>query len=98
MLSITDLLDFIDLDVETVRAVSHATGLAAEESAVLAQQLLSSAQGLSVLHHMFLDQIADAEANFHWSREKEMRRAYAYFSRKYPLPGVSRIDSGARGE
>ena len=95
MLSITDLLDFIDLDVETVRAVTHATGLGTEESAALARQLLSSAQGLSVLHHMFIDQIAEAEAGFHWSREKEMRRAYAYFSRKYPLPAVSRIDREA---
>ena len=82
MLSITDLRDFIDLDVETVRAVESATGLSEALSATLARQLLGSANGLSILHHMFCDQIADASAG----QALELRRAYAYFSRKYPLP------------
>jgi len=98
MLSITDLLDFIDLDVETVRAVSHATGHSAEESAALAKQLLATEQGLSILHHMFHDQIADASANFRWSHEREVRKAYAYFSRKYPLPRIARIAAGEGGD
>lgn len=89
MLSITDLLDFIDLDVETIRAVKHATGLSEEDAATLARQLLATEQGIAILHHMFRDQIADAEATFQVSRENEVRRAYAYFSRKYPLPRMA---------
>lgn len=88
MLSITDVKDFIDLDKETVYAVHQALGLSAVETIAMARQLLSSETGLIVLHHMFRDQIADAEANFQSSRETEMRQAYAYFSRKYPLPHV----------
>jgi hypothetical protein len=86
MISIIDVKDFIDLDKETVFAVHQALGLPAGETLTLARQLLSSETGLTILHHMFRDQIADAEANFQASREHEIRQAYAYFSRKYPLP------------
>lgn len=88
MISIIDVKDFIDLDKETVYAVNQALGLPADEAIALAHQLLASETGLIVLHHMFRDQIADAEGKFQVSREKEMRRAYAYFARKYPLPHV----------
>ena len=86
MLSITDLLDFIDLDKETVHVVTRATGLADAEGTTLARQLLSSQPGIHTLHHMYRDQIAEAGARFDLSREKELRRAYTYFSRKYPMP------------
>lgn len=88
MISITDVKDFIDLDKETVFAVHLALGLPADEAITLAYQLLASETGLIILHHMFRDQIADAEMNFLPSRENEIRQAYAYFSRKYPLPHV----------
>ena len=64
MLSITDIKDFIDLDRETVFIVTGATGLSPEESTLLARQLLASEQGLAILHHMFLDQIAAAADDF----------------------------------
>jgi hypothetical protein len=86
MLSITDLRDFIDLDHETVQAVNRATGLSDLESITLARQLLASERGISMLHHMFRDQIADASTRSDLSREQDLRRAYTYFARKYPMP------------
>jgi hypothetical protein len=88
VISIIDVKDFIDLDKETVFAVHQALGLPADEAICLAHQLLASETGLTILHHMFRDQIADARANFQATREHEIRQAYAYFSRKYPLPHV----------
>lgn len=88
MLSIIDVKDFIDLDKETVDAVYQTYGLPADETVALAQQLLSSESGLTTLHHMFRELIAEAEANFQSSRESEMRQAYAHFARKYPLPHI----------
>lgn len=88
MISIIDVKDFIDLDKETVFAVHQALGLPAEETITLAHQLLASETGLTILHHMFRDQIGQAVANFQPSREQDLRQAYAYFSRKYPLPHV----------
>lgn len=88
VISITDVKDFIDLDKETIFAVHQALGLPADEAITLARQLLANETGLIILHHMFRDQIADAEANFQSSHEYEIRQAYAYFSRKYPLPHV----------
>ena len=88
MISITDIKDFIDLDKETVFAVRLALGLPAAEAITLAHQLLANETGLIILHHMFRDQIADAEMNHQPSREYEIRQAYAHFARKYPLPHV----------
>jgi ATP/maltotriose-dependent transcriptional regulator MalT len=86
MLSITDLQDFMDLDPETVEAVRKATGLSEAEAIALAQQLLESEKGIYTLHLMFRDLLADAAAKSDLPREQELRRAYAYFARKYPMP------------
>ncbi len=88
MLSIVDVKDFIDLDHETVYAVRHALGLPADDSIGLAKQLLATEGGLTVLHHMFRDLIAASEADFQSEHKKEIRQAYAHFSRKYPLPHI----------
>ncbi len=81
MLSITDILDFVDLDRETINVIGTATQLPSEETITLARQLLATEQGVSIVHHMYRDQIANASA----SRKKELHQAYLYFSRKYPL-------------
>jgi len=86
MLSITDLMDFIDLDVETIRIVNSATQLPVAESTILAKQLLATENGISILHHMFRDQIAAAAENVLFAEEMALRQAYKYFSRKYPIP------------
>lgn len=85
MLSIIDIKDYIDLDFETIEVVKKATRLPIEESIVLARQCLDTDHGRSLLHHMFLDQIADAAASYERALEAELRRAYRHFTRKYPL-------------
>ncbi len=85
MLSIIDIKDYIDLDFETIEVVKKATQLPIEESIVLARQCLDTDHGRSLLHHMFLDQIADAAARYERALEAELHRAYRHFTRKYPL-------------
>ncbi len=81
MLSITDILDFVDLDRETINVIATATQQPADEAITLARQLLATEQGVAIVHHMYCDQITGASA----SRQKELHQAYLYFSRKYPL-------------
>lgn len=88
MLSITDLKDFIDLDIETVRAVEAATALPEAQSTMIARQLLTTANGISIVHHMFRDLIAEAAEKLESARQGELSRAYSYFARKYPMPGL----------
>lgn len=86
MLSITDLLDFIDLDRETVQVVKDAAHLNEPEAIAMAEDLLKTQRGIYLLHQMFRDQISEAASRFYLSREKSLRRAYTYFARKYPMP------------
>jgi len=86
MLSITDLMDFIDLDMETIRIVNSATQLPVAEATSLAKQLLATEHGISILHHMYRDRIAAAAGNLLAAEEMALRQAYKYFSRKYPIP------------
>ncbi len=95
MLSVTDLLDFPDLDDETIHTVRRATHLPHADSASLALQLQATEKGVAILHHMFCDQIVDAVRSVQWSRESDLRRAYHDFSRKYPLP--QSFGAGLRG-
>ena len=88
MLSITDLMDFNDLDRETVQVVRDAHGLPDIEATELARELLKTKNGLYLLHSMFHDQIAAAGERGHTGREKSLLKAYAYFARKYPVPGM----------
>lgn len=85
MLSITDLLDFIDVDWETVQVVRNATGLPDDQAHGLARELLKTPQGLYLVHQMFLDQLSIAEKQFDFLRRRHLDKAYRYFSRKYPL-------------
>lgn len=84
MLSITDLRDFIDLDIETVHIVQDSAHLPPKEATSLARQLLASESGLAILHHMYRDQLAATDDRD--ARGEELRQAYRYFARKYPLP------------
>jgi len=89
MLSIIDLLDFMDLDRETVQIVNDATQVSDEEAAELAKGLLRSEQGIQLLHEMFRDQLAAATKQGQLRREQHLRKSYAYFCRKYPMPGLA---------
>lgn len=73
MLSITDLLDFIDLDKETVQVVDRATRLPDEEAAAMAAELLRTHRGIYLLHEMFKDQIAEAAAACEIVQERSLR-------------------------
>jgi len=86
MLSITDILDFIDLDRETVQLVGDASKLSGDEAVALAEDLLKTQRGIYTIHEMFRDEISKAAASFRIAREQRLRKAYAYFSRKYPMP------------
>jgi predicted HD phosphohydrolase len=86
MLSITDLLDFIDLDRETVQIVNDATQLPEAEATAMASELLRTHRGIYLLHEMFKDQIAEAAADHAISGNAVCAKTYAYFSRKYPIP------------
>jgi hypothetical protein len=86
MLSIIDLRDFIDLDNETVRIVNESTQLSDAQATTLARELLSTERGIHALHEMFREQIAEAASSHELFRERELRKAYAYFARKYPMP------------
>jgi len=86
MLSITDLKDFIDLDHETVQIVHEATKLPEGQAIALAVELLKTPRGIYSLHEMFRDQIKLAADRLQLSREQQLRKSYAYFSRKYPVP------------
>ncbi|MBS0367967.1 MAG: hypothetical protein JSS57_02080 [Proteobacteria bacterium] len=85
MLSITDLLDFIEVDWETVQVVRDATGLSDDQSHGLTKELLKTPQGLYLVHQMFRDQLSIAERQFDFLRKRHLNKAYSYFSRKYPL-------------
>ena len=89
MLSIIDLLDFMDLDRGTVQVVNDATRVSDAEATDLAKGLLMSEQGMQLLHEMFRDQLPAATQNRQISRERHLRKSYAYFCRKYPMPGLA---------
>ena len=88
MLSIIDVKDFIDLDHETVDAVRQALGLPTHDSIALAEKLLASEGGITILHHMFRDLIAASETDIQLQKAQEIKQAYAQFARKYPLPHI----------
>lgn len=89
MLSIIDLMDFVDLDSETVHLVREATQLPVAACTALAHQLLASEAGIVALHHMFRELIGSATGEFGALRVERLHRAYAQFSRKYPVPQLA---------
>ena len=89
MLSIIDLRDFIDLDNETVQIVNDAARVSDAEATEMARGLLTSEQGIQLLHAMFRDQLVAATEHGQLGREKHLRKSYAYFCRKYPMPGLA---------
>ena len=89
MLSIIDLLDFMDLDKETVQIVNDAARVSDAEATEMARGLLTSEQGIQLLHAMFRDQLVAATEHGQLGREKHLRKSYAYFCRKSPMPGLA---------
>jgi hypothetical protein len=86
MLSLTDCIDFIDLDGATIDVIAEHEHLPAMLAAELGNQLLADARGIWRLHQMHRELIESAAQRGQLGREKAMRRIYTAFNRKYPMP------------
>ena len=86
MLSLTDCLDFIDLDGDTIDVIARHERLPAMLAAQLGNQLLADLRGIWQLHLMHRALIEEAARREQLGHEKDLRRIYAAFSRKYPAP------------
>lgn len=86
MLSLTDCLDFIDLDRATVDIIAEHEHLPIVVATELGDKLLSSSKGIYRIHQMHRKLIAAAAENGQLTREKELRVLYSTFTRKYPMP------------
>ncbi|MFN3985568.1 MAG: hypothetical protein ACK4KV_08760 [Rhodocyclaceae bacterium] len=86
MLSLTDCMDFIDLDGATIDVIAEHQHIPAMLAAELGSQLLGSARGIHRIHTMHRDLIAHAAETGHLGKERNLRRIYAAFTRKYPMP------------
>lgn len=86
MLSLIDCLDFIDLDSATIEVIAEHERLAPIVAAELGNQLIGDLRGIHVLHQMHLDLMARAAERQDLAREKELRKIYDAFKRKYPMP------------
>ncbi|HRP97676.1 MAG TPA: hypothetical protein PL143_15655 [Rhodocyclaceae bacterium] len=86
MLTLADCLDFIDLDQDTIDVIAEYEKLPPIVAAELGDRLLASRRGIYRLHDMYRELIARAAATRTLEREKALRRAYAAFTRKYPMP------------
>lgn len=86
MLSLTDCLDFIDLDGDTIDVIAQHQNLPAMVAAQLGSELLAERRGIRVLHLMHCDLIDQAARRGLRQQAKHLQRVYAAFARKYPLP------------
>ena len=86
MLSLTDCLDFIDLDRDTIDVIAQHEGLPLIVATEMGNQLIADLRGIHTLHQMHRDLLARAAERQDLEEEKRLRKAYAAFSRKYPMP------------
>ena len=86
MLSLTDCLDFADLDAATIEVIARHEDLPLIVAAELGHQLLADLRGIFVLHQMHRSLIELAAERGQLDEEKQLRKAYTAFSRKYPVP------------
>lgn len=86
MLSLIDCLDFIDLDSATIEIIAEHEKLTPIVAAELGNQLIADLRGIHALHLMHQDLIARAAERQNLAREKELRKIYDAFKRKYPMP------------
>jgi hypothetical protein len=86
MLTLTDCLDFIDLDGDTIDVIAEHEQLTAMVAAELGSQLLTDVRGIHRLHQMHRELIAQAAQRHHLEHERQLRRVYTAFNRKYPMP------------
>lgn len=86
MLSLTDCLDFIDLDRDTIEVIAQHQKLPPIVAAELGNQLIADLRGIFAIHQMHRDLLAAAAEHRDIEEEKRLRKVYAAFARKYPVP------------
>lgn len=86
MLSLTDCLDFIDLDRDTIEVIAQHQGLPLIVATELGSQLITDLRGIHALHQMHRDLLAKVAEQEDLAEEKRLRAIYAAFCRKYPMP------------
>ncbi|MCB1908434.1 MAG: hypothetical protein KDH15_13785 [Rhodocyclaceae bacterium] len=86
MLSLTDCLDFVDLDAATIEVIALHEDLPMIVAAELGQQLLGDLRGIYRLHLMHRHLIEAAAEHGRLDDEKRLRKTYDAFNRKYPVP------------
>lgn len=86
MLSLTDCLDFIDLDRETIEVIAQHQRIPTIVATELGNQLVADLRGIHALHQMHRDLLGQAAQRQDLAEEKRLRKVYAAFSRKYPVP------------
>ncbi|MCB1927153.1 MAG: hypothetical protein KDH17_03850 [Rhodocyclaceae bacterium] len=86
MLSLTDCLDFVDLDAATIEVIALHEDLPMIVAAELGHQLIGDLRGIYRLHVMHRDLIESAADRGHLADEKRLRSTYEAFNRKYPVP------------
>lgn len=86
MLSLTDCLDFVDLDAATIEVIASHEDLPMIVAAELGHQLLGDMRGIYVLHQMHRTLIERAAEKGSLDEEKRLRAIYTSFNRKYPVP------------
>jgi hypothetical protein len=86
MLSLTDCLDFIDLDRDTIDVIAQHEGLPAVVAAELGNQLIADLRGIYAIHQMHRDLLSHAAERGDLEEEQRLRKAYTAFNRKYPMP------------
>ncbi|MCB1914498.1 MAG: hypothetical protein KDG52_02075 [Rhodocyclaceae bacterium] len=86
MLSLTDCLDFVDLDEATIEVIARHEELPIIVAAELGHQLLGDLRGIYRIHLMHRDLIEAAAESGHLDDEKRLRKSYQAFNRKYPVP------------
>ncbi len=86
MLSLTDCLDFVDLDSTTIEVISIHEDLPMIVAAELGHQLLADLRGIYRLHQMHRELMRRCAERGQLAEEKKLRQTYAAFKRKYPIP------------
>ena len=86
MLSLTDCLDFIDLDGSTIEVIAIHEEVPMIVAAELGNQLIADLRGIYRLHLMHRELIRRAAERGRLDEEQQLRKVYAAFNRKYPVP------------
>jgi hypothetical protein len=95
MLSMDDLLDYCDLDRDEIEAIAEHEHIPLSIAAGLGDHLLGSADGVSALHAMLLENIQQAVEHGHREHADELATTYRHLQRTHPLPNTEALSARA---